>query len=238
MSKDYYETLGIAKGASETDIKKAYRKQAMQWHPDKNKWDKKAEAKFKEINEAYQTLGDAQKRKQYDTFGSSWANFWGWSSWFSGGWFEDIFRNAWWAKSYSSQNFDFNDIFWEMFSWTKTKNSRSNNDPFQQYSQNQYSQQSQPKKEVKQELDVEKKYEVPIMDLILWMKLNIETVYSEHLKLTIPQGTKSWTKFKIKWKWRTSEWKTWDMYIIVEAKMPKDIPEDVRKLLESIKYRL
>lgn len=71
MSKNYYETLGIDKSTSDAEIKKAYRKQAMQWHPDKHQGDKSAESKFKEINEAYQTLSDSKKKQQYDTFGSS-----------------------------------------------------------------------------------------------------------------------------------------------------------------------
>ena len=70
-AKDYYNILEVDKGASESEIKKAYRKQAMQWHPDKHKGDKQAEEKFKEINEAYQVLGDEKKRKQYDQFGSA-----------------------------------------------------------------------------------------------------------------------------------------------------------------------
>jgi molecular chaperone DnaJ len=70
MSKrDYYETLGVAKGASADEMKKAYRKMAMQYHPDKNPGDKAAEAKFKEVNEAYDVLRDDQKRAAYDRFG-------------------------------------------------------------------------------------------------------------------------------------------------------------------------
>ncbi len=68
MGKDYYKTLDIGKGASQDEIKKAFRKKAHQFHPDKSTGD---EAKFKEINEAYQVLGDAKKRAQYDQFGSS-----------------------------------------------------------------------------------------------------------------------------------------------------------------------
>jgi curved DNA-binding protein len=71
MAKDYYGTLGIPRNASDGEIKKAYRKLAMQYHPDRNpgkeKW---ANEKFKEINEAYGVLGDPQKRKQYDQFGT------------------------------------------------------------------------------------------------------------------------------------------------------------------------
>lgn len=71
MSQDYYQILGVQKGSSDADIKKAYRKLAMQYHPDRNPNDKAAEDKFKEVNEAYAVLSDAQKRKQYDTFGST-----------------------------------------------------------------------------------------------------------------------------------------------------------------------
>lgn len=69
--KDYYEILGLQKGASEEDIKKAFRKLAIQYHPDKNKGDKEAEEKFKEINEAYQVLTDPEKKAQYDQFGTT-----------------------------------------------------------------------------------------------------------------------------------------------------------------------
>ena len=66
--QDYYETLGVARNASEADIKKAYRRLAMKHHPDRNP-DKASEAKFKEVNEAYAILSDAQKRAAYDQFG-------------------------------------------------------------------------------------------------------------------------------------------------------------------------
>jgi molecular chaperone DnaJ len=70
MSKrDYYEVLGISKGAAADEIKKAYRKQALKYHPDRNPGDKEAEEKFKEAAEAYEVLSDAQKRQRYDQFG-------------------------------------------------------------------------------------------------------------------------------------------------------------------------
>jgi molecular chaperone DnaJ len=67
--QDYYETLGVAKGANADDLKRAYRKMAMQYHPDRNAGDKNAEQKFKDINEAYDVLKDDQKRAAYDRFG-------------------------------------------------------------------------------------------------------------------------------------------------------------------------
>lgn len=82
---EYYKILGVAKDASPAEIKKAYRKMALKYHPDRNKGDKEAEEKFKQANEAYAVLSDAEKRKQYDTFGSS-----GFQQRYSQ---EDIFRN-------------------------------------------------------------------------------------------------------------------------------------------------
>lgn len=70
--KDYYKILGVNKGASAEEIKKAYRKLAVKYHPDKNPDDKLAEEKFKELNEAYEVLGDDDKRKKYDEFGENW----------------------------------------------------------------------------------------------------------------------------------------------------------------------
>lgn len=94
MAEDYYQLLGVKKDASATDIKKAYRKLAMKYHPDHTKGEKAAEEKFKKISEAYAVLSDEKKRKEYDTFGAE-----GFQQRFSQ---EDIFRG-----------FDFGDIFRE-----------------------------------------------------------------------------------------------------------------------------
>lgn len=94
MAKDYYAVLGVDKSASTEVIKKAYRKLAVKFHPDKNPGDKAAEERFKEITEAYAVLADAEKRRQYDQFGEA-----GFHQRFSQ---EDIFRNV-----------DINDIFRE-----------------------------------------------------------------------------------------------------------------------------
>jgi len=68
---DYYKVLGVDKGASQPELKKAYRKLALKYHPDKTKGDKTSEAKFKEISEAYAVLSDPEKKQQYDTYGST-----------------------------------------------------------------------------------------------------------------------------------------------------------------------
>lgn len=94
--RDYYDVLGVSKSADATEIKKAYRKLAMKYHPDKNQGDKEAEEKFKEINEAYEVLSDETKRRNYDQFGHEGVNGQGFggAGGFGGqgfGGFDDIF---------------------------------------------------------------------------------------------------------------------------------------------------
>ena len=102
---DFYEILWVDKNASTEEIKKAYRKLAMQYHPDRNKSDPEAEKKFKEVNEAYSTLSDENKRKQYDMFWkANWGNPFGW--WF--GWGVDV--DLWDI---------FESFFWWWFSWRR-----------------------------------------------------------------------------------------------------------------------
>lgn len=72
MATDYYKTLGVPRGADEKEVKTAYRKLARKYHPDVNPNDKAAEARFKEISEAYDVIGDAEKRKLYDQYGANW----------------------------------------------------------------------------------------------------------------------------------------------------------------------
>lgn len=113
--KDYYKILGVPKNATAEDIKKAYRKLAKQYHPDKNPGDKTAEAKFKEITEANEVLSDPEKRKYYDQLGADWAKY---SQY--GGNPEDFMRDytsgrswQWQYRPQEEGGFSFGDIFGE-----------------------------------------------------------------------------------------------------------------------------
>jgi curved DNA-binding protein len=113
--KDYYQILGVARSASLDDIRKAYRKLAMQFHPDRNPGNKAAEERFKEINEAYQVLNDAQKRAHYDRLGSAYSNWqrrgapgdFDWNEWF---------RSSPGGRGTRVEYDDVSDLFSEFFS--------------------------------------------------------------------------------------------------------------------------
>ena len=115
--RDYYKVLGVAKGAAPDEIKKKYRQLALKYHPDRNKGNPEAEERFKAISEAYAVLGDPQKRKQYDTFGS--AQF---HQRFSQ---EDIFRGFDIGDLFRDFGFSSNGVFETLFGGSRRPGQRS-----------------------------------------------------------------------------------------------------------------
>ncbi|MFH1148253.1 MAG: J domain-containing protein [Pseudomonadota bacterium] len=116
MEKDYYKVLGISKNCSAEELKKAYRKLALKYHPDRNKGDKAAEERFKEISEAYAVLSDPEKRKQYNTFGST-----EFHQKFSQ---EDIFRGFDFGSVF--KEFGFGDVFGQFHTGGKSRGRQYN----------------------------------------------------------------------------------------------------------------
>lgn len=140
--KDYYKILGVDRKASADEIRSAYRKLAMKYHPDKNPGDKKSEDKFKDINEAYQVLSDEQKRARYDQLGSAYSDFrtgggrpgdFRWDDWYQqqsgqqGGGFGNV-ENPFGAGG------DFSDFFRSIFGEAMRSSAR-NNQAAQNYQQ-------------------------------------------------------------------------------------------------------
>jgi curved DNA-binding protein len=172
---DYYKILGVNKTASGEDIKKAYRKLAMKYHPDHTKGDKSAEEKFKKISEAYAVLSDKEKRKQYDTFGSA-----GFQQRYSQ---EDIFKGS-----------DFESILNELFggSGSRMGFSFGGGSPFGRY---QRQQQPQPK-------GADLEYELPLtlQEVAEGTQKAVSFQHkgrSEKLTVKIPKGMISGKKLRI-----------------------------------------
>ncbi len=198
MVKDYYKILGVGKTASKEEIKKAFRKLAMKFHPDKNKDNKQAEEKFKEINEAYAVLSNDDKRKQYDQFGAE-----GFSRRYSQ---EDIFREfdvGSIFKEFGFENGFFgNDLFSNLFG-SRRKSGKQNfryetgNDPFARG--NDYRRQDSSL----QAQDATVEIHVSLEDIVVGAtkKFSFRTAQAtENLNIKIPVGIETGQKLRLKGK--------------------------------------
>ena len=177
MAKDYYAVLGVKKDASVEEIKKAYRKLALKYHPDKNPGDKKAEEKFKEITEAYAVLSDADKRRQYDQFGES-----GFHQRYSQ---EDIFRGFDVGDIFREFGFGTDDIFSHLFGGGRPRGGTFYG--------------SGARRPVKGQ-DLLMHLAVPFRQAILGGERRIDfrrDAQAEHLQVRIPAGVESGQKLRV-----------------------------------------
>ena len=180
MSKSLYETLGVSENANESEIKKAYRRKAKQYHPDMNK-DPGAEDKFKEINAAYEILGDQKKKSQYDRHGDSM---------FGGQNFHDFAQGQ-------GAGVDINDILNQMFGGGAARSGFSQGGFGGGFSQSGFGGQSAP------DLDIQANLSIDFKTAILGGLKNI-TVENETFDIKIPQGIKTNQKIRAKGKGRTA----------------------------------
>ena len=180
--KDYYKILGVDKSTSQNDIKKAYRKLAKRYHPDLNPDDNKAQEKFKGINEAYEVLGDADKKKKYDQFGSN-------ADYSNGQNFDPSqygFGGGGGSYSYNSSGGEgFSDFFNMFFGGGGSKSSRNNRSSFQQAPRQSY--------ESQLNITLEEAYNGATKDITLnFMGEN------KNLAIKVPKGILPGKKLKVK----------------------------------------
>ncbi len=218
MSKDYYNILGVNKGASKDEIKKAFYKLAHKYHPDKKEGN---EAKFKEVNEAYQVLSDDAKRAKYDQFGSGFENMGqGYGGARQGGFsgFEgfDFGNFAGGFQGNSGVDFDFgdlNDIFSSFFTggrggFTRTPRGR----------------------------DMQTELQISLIDSLLGAEKKIIVSGNREVIIKIPAGIQNNQTLKMTGYGETiKNGKAGDLYIKIIIKIPNKISKKARELLEELK---
>ncbi|MCB0114068.1 MAG: J domain-containing protein, partial [Caldilineaceae bacterium] len=224
--KDYYKVLGVSKSADESEIKKAYRKLARQYHPDVNPGDKQAEQRFKEISEAYAVLSDADKRKKYDRFGAQWQQYeragvnpddiGGGFGGFGGGGFGG---NGGYSRSMSPEEFNqmfgggnaggFSDFFESLFGGgapgTRTRGAQGT--PFEGFNARQ-----------RRGQDMETPVTITLEEALHGAKRMLQRENGRRLEVSIPAGVKTGSRVRVSGEGSPGMGgQTGDLYLVVEV---------------------
>ena len=218
--RDYYQTLGVNKSASQDEIKSAYRKLAMQYHPDRNQGDASAEEKFKDINEAYQVLSDADARAKYDQLGSSYNNWqqrggqgdFNWGNWTQQG-----------GTQYSTADMGaFSDFFTRIFG----AGFGAGNDPFADlFTAGGTAQRQMPKLDQPVEISLQEAYHGTQRSFMIG---------NRHLTVKIPPGARTGTKVRVKGGGPNNR----DLYLVITVTDDKHFDREEDDLVRDIKVDL
>ena len=208
MAKNYYDTLGVSKSASGEEIKKAYRKLALKYHPDRG-GDAETEKKFKEINDAYQVLSDPAKKGQYDQFGEAAfqnGGFGGGQGSRGGNPFGGGFQQGGFSGDFSDFGFGgggLGDIFEEFFGASMSQ--------------------------------VQAELQISPAQAVLGDKIQVD-IEGQKIEINIPAGTQSGTSFRLPGKGRAYRGnKRGDLILSVKIEMPKHISKEQKELWEQLR---
>lgn len=232
---NYYQILGVSKNASADEIKKAFRNKARKYHPDINKT-AGAEEKFKEISEAYDILGDPEKRKTYDAYESgmpsgsytgqdgkvhTWSSSGAWSDLMDmfGGAFKSRKGGAQGSSAYAYQG-DIEDLLDDMFWPSGTQGAGSGSNPFASYGGAPYTQYGTP-----DSLDMEATLAVPLSVLLQGGSRRV-SVEDKTVDVKIKKGTRPGTKMRLKGMGGNGSTQAGDLYVTLEADVPNNVTID------------
>jgi curved DNA-binding protein len=236
-AKDYYKILKVRKEASQDDIKKAYRKLAMKYHPDHNRGDASAEERFKEINEAYAVLSDVDKRKQYDMYGAE-----GFHRQFRQ---EDIFRNFDFGNVFEEMGFGSDDVFGRMFggAGARQRGSQTRGGQFYQRPNTTGAFSRQQSKSTAKGGDLQLELQVPFIEALLGNERTFTYQVGgrvERLSVKIPPGIEDGKKLRISGKGETGPrgGKPGDLLVIIKVLAHPEFWREGRDILIARTIRL